>query len=173
MHCSTKGFGVASENCDPYTEGPGMSNYSSAVLMSDTVGMCSKKCTDKSTPTLYTAADIWSTALTAGTAANVKAIQQELVDNGPLEVGITIMGEWASYKKGIYKLTKNDTAEGGHAVQLIGWGTGNTGNEVGVDYWLVQNSWGDQWGEKGYVRMSRGTNELGIEQEAIAGMPVV
>jgi len=44
-----------------------------------------------------------------------------------------------------------------HAVTLIGYGT-----EDGKDYWLLKNSWGDWWGEKGYFRMARGKNMCGI-----------
>ena len=49
-------------------------------------------------------------------------------------------------------------ALGGHAVEMIGWGTEN-----GTPYWLIKNSWNDQWGDKGTFKIKRGNNECGIE----------
>ena len=46
-----------------------------------------------------------------------------------------------------------------HAVLAVGYGTDYS---TGQDYWLVKNSWGDNWGENGFIRIKMGT--CGIEK---------
>ena len=45
-----------------------------------------------------------------------------------------------------------------HAVLLVGAGT----SSGGVDYWILQNQWGVEWGDKGYFYLERGKNACGI-----------
>ena len=44
-----------------------------------------------------------------------------------------------------------------HGVLLVGYGT--DGDE---DYWLVKNSWGTTWGEKGYYRICKDKGACGL-----------
>ena len=91
-------------------------------------------------------------------------IRADIAKNGPIEVGMWEFDGFESYKHGIYERPKWSTQWlGGHAVVITGWGV-----EKGMDYWLVQNSYGRKWGEKGYFRIRRGTNEAGIEDQAVS-----
>lgn len=47
-------------------------------------------------------------------------------------------------KNGIVSL-KRDTDRGNHAMVIVGWKKINNG-----EYWIVQNSWGKEWGDNGY-----------------------
>jgi hypothetical protein len=77
---------------------------------------------------------------------------------GPVPVGIYASKYLQSYTTGIL----NDTSCASsllpnHAVLVIGYGIWN-----GVEYWLVKNSWGSDWGEGGYFRVIRNSNMCNI-----------
>lgn len=65
---------------------------------------------------------------------------------------------------GVYQYVTGDLA-GGHAVRVLGWGVENN-----TDYWLIANSWSRAWGENGYFKIIRGTNNCGIEENMTAGL---
>ncbi|VDN51782.1 unnamed protein product [Dracunculus medinensis] len=95
---------------------------------------------------------------------NVRAIQEEIMRNGPVEAVFNAFSDFEAYHSGIYRHVFGNYL-GGHAVKIIGWGEENS-----VPYWLAANSWNSDWGENGYFRILRGVNECGIETEIIAGL---
>ena len=67
-------------------------------------------------------------------------------------VGVSIEGgqrAFRFYSSGVF--TGKCGTHLDHAVTIVGYGS----TDEGTKYWLVKNSWGTKWGEKGYVRMKR------------------
>jgi len=48
-----------------------------------------------------------------------------------------------------------------HAVLLVGFNISIL-RIFGISYWRIKNSWGTNWGEDGYFRMTYGKNMCGI-----------
>ncbi|KAL1422080.1 hypothetical protein MTO96_003888 [Rhipicephalus appendiculatus] len=94
-----------------------------------------------------------------------KEIRTEIYLNGPVQAGLDIYDDFHSYKRGVYR-THCTKSRGGHIVRILGWGTEN-----GVPYWLAANSWNVFWGDQGYFKILRGSNECGIEEHIGAGLP--
>jgi len=97
------------------------------------------------------------------------AMMQEIYQNGPITGMFFVHQSFLSYKSGVYKagLFFKDPMLGGHAIKIMGWGTEN-----GTPYWLVANSWNEDWGDHGYFKIERGTNQCQIENPIINGGPV-
>jgi len=82
-------------------------------------------------------------------------------DNGTMQSNITMPTPIAPIRFEIYTHhTPNAFLHGYHAVVIVGWG-----EENGVKYWLVRNSWGAAFPERGYFRILRGQNFCGIESQ--------
>ena len=52
-----------------------------------------------------------------------------------------------------------------HSVLIVGWGVDDTN---GNKYWILRNSYGSNWGNKGDFMVRRGSDDFGIESEQIA-----
>lgn len=92
-------------------------------------------------------------------------IKMEMMKNGPVQTAFTVYADFPTYKSGVYSHKSGDQL-GGHAVKMMGWGV-----EDGTPYWLVANSWNTDWGNEGYFRILRGSDECGIEKSVVAGLP--
>merc|ERR1712216_754526 len=88
-----------------------------------------------------------------GTVRGADAMQKEIYNRGP--VACTINAEpILDYTGGIAKSTFSLGTD--HVISVVGWGTDA---EEGL-YWIVRNSWGEFWGENGYVRVKAGSLSL-------------
>ena len=106
-------------------------------------------------------------------ATNDELMRLELIRNGPIAVGFEVLSDFTHYKGGIYRHTGledsfNPWVVTNHAVLVVGYG-----EEDGVKYWTIKNSWGENWGEKGFFRIVRGVDEVGIESLAVVATPVL
>ena len=63
-----------------------------------------------------------------------------------------VHSDFLTYKSGVYEHTHGQKI-GEHAVKMIGWGVENK-----IPYWLVANSWNEDWGDKGFFKIRRGTD---------------
>ncbi|XP_057296042.1 dipeptidyl peptidase 1-like [Hydractinia symbiolongicarpus] len=96
-----------------------------------------------------------------------------LVKQGPIAVSIEVYDDLFAYKGGIYHHTGlrykfNPFEINNHVVLIVGYGVEN-----GEKFWIVKNSWGTTWGEDGFFRIRRGTDEIAIESIAVYAKPYV
>ena len=92
---------------------------------------------------------------------SIEALQRAIVQQ---PVSIAIQANQMSfqfYKKGVYDNDEcGEEAVIDHGVLVVGYGTTK---KKGKDYWMVKNSWGDSWGDDGYIKLSRDSeNEFGM-----------
>ena len=124
--------GICSEADYPYQSGTG-SNFS-----------C-QKCTRVKNSNIVSIVDVNHTE-----DALMQAISKQ-----PVAIAIeadSIMFQF--YKEGVFNSHCGTNLD--HGVLLIGYGIENNNK-----YWLVKNSWGEQWGDSGYIKMARGLSQKG------------
>ncbi|XP_066108180.1 cathepsin W isoform X2 [Saccopteryx bilineata] len=109
-------------------------------------------------------------------SGNEQGIARYLATEGPITVTIN-KKLLQHYQKGVIKATPTtcDPHQVDHVVLLVGFGKTRSAErrqEEAVSsqspfrhstpYWILKNSWGANWGEKGYFRLHRGSNACGF-----------
>ena len=134
--------GLVTEECMPYTSANG------------TVDSCPPEIgpNERTCPV----SDVkWKATLCTGQPNDLfstELMKKGIMELGAVAAGYTVFQDFYNYKSGIYKHVTGKML-GGHAIKVVGWGVKNatkTTNET--NYWIVANSWGDEWGEEGYFR---------------------
>jgi len=89
-----------------------------------------------------------------GSISGKDAMMKEIYNRGPIACGIDA-GPLLNWETGIMT-KKSDSTD--HVISVVGWGKdGDQG------YWKVRNSWGEYWGDMGYVNVAFGA--LNIEDQ--------
>ncbi|GMR30903.1 hypothetical protein PMAYCL1PPCAC_01098, partial [Pristionchus mayeri] len=97
-----------------------------------------------------------------------EALKSAVALIGPISVLIVASPSFQHYGDGVYYEEGCSSEDVNHAVLVVGYGT----DPRGGDYWLVKNSWGTSWGEKGYIRMAR-NRDNNCDIASYASYPVV
>ncbi|KRX00926.1 hypothetical protein PPERSA_09532 [Pseudocohnilembus persalinus] len=81
---------------------------------------------------------------------------QEAAQNQPLYARV-IASDWKLYDSGIFDgCVSENPDEINHGVGIVGFNTESDDSDK--QYWIIRNSWGEDWGEKGYMRLQFGNS---------------
>ena len=83
----------------------------------------------------------------------VEQLKTALIEHGPLVAPIYYDNCLANYRGGVFN--ENDLGMINHVVLLVGW-------DDDKQAWLIKNSWGETWGEKGFGWIKYGSNNIGV-----------
>jgi len=137
----------------------------------DALGTCQTclpgmNATDASTCTPITNFNRWKVSQ-YGTISGVDQMKAEIYARGPIACGVDATKAMDEYTGGIFS-EDNPNPEINHEISLVGWGTEN-----GTSYWIMRNSWGSYWGEKGFMRIVMGKDMDAIEEDCDWGVPII
>jgi cathepsin L len=88
-------------------------------------------------------------------------IIETLNESGPVSVAIDAGGfAFQFYRKGVISTCRNTGLN--HGVTVVGYDTLG-----GKEFFLIKNSWGSTWGDKGYARVIVSGDNCGVNEEVL------
>lgn len=106
------------------------------------------------------------------TPPSFEQLANALSENHMLSIDVAVCGDWRSYQGGIFDHNDCDAGEINHMINLVGYNCESSvdhGNCVfdskgqpknGDGYLIVENNWGNSWGENGYMRTRWGADAV-------------
>lgn len=90
-------------------------------------------------------------------------IRSEILTRGPVVTLMDLYEDFLVYRSGVYSHTRGRLLAR-HPVKIVGWGV----HPEGSAYWVVVNSWGTLWGDKGVAKVAVDTNGCNLENRVFA-----
>jgi len=171
LSCDTMNRGCSGGDIDSawnYIEREGLVSENCFAYQADSTISCSSRC-DTEDPFKADSHCLLS---------DEASIKKEIFLNGPVVALVFLVDDFLFYRGGLYQqlptatqLTDTRRQRILHAVKIIGWGT-----MEGKSYWLIENSWGEDWGEHGYAKIVAGGSPdkregIIVESYVLAGTP--
>jgi cathepsin L len=96
---------------------------------------------------------------TVGSYVNVASGDEKALQIAVFKVPVATavdasQSDFQAYSSGIYFNPSCSTSPD-HGIPIVGWGTNGT-----MDYWILKNSWSNQWGMNGYMYLARNQNNM-------------
>jgi hypothetical protein len=135
-------------------------------------GKPNEQCNEGATRSPYGDVDYWERITFKGTPEEVEEqIKCRLAKSGPFHVSMSVKkNDMGSFKSGVYKNSDgacNSSEPVNHGLLLVGYGEKLLqGDRKPTKYWVIQNSWGERWGEEGYLKVERGVNICNFATDA-------
>ncbi|KAJ4459671.1 putative Cysteine proteinase 3 [Paratrimastix pyriformis] len=138
--------GIDTEACYPYKAVDGKCKYSTSCIGATVSGMYN---------------------VTEGSETD---LADAVATRGPVSIAIDASHmSFQFYSTGVYDEKACSAYSLDHGVTLVGYGTDS---KSGKNYWIVKNSWGASWGQKGYIWMVKDKkNQCG--EASMATVPIV
>jgi hypothetical protein len=89
---------------------------------------------------------------------SIEEIKSAIYNYGTISVAVAADSAFQSYSSGIFNSCESTSLN--HAVNLVGW------DDAG-QYWIMENSWGTNWGERGFMRIKWNCNMIGYSANFI------
>jgi len=91
---------------------------------------------------------------------DIEGIKTAILTYGAVDAAVYVNSAFSGYDTGIYEDTYRECDQAyyecyetrvNHGISLVGWN--DNGDAENDGYWILRNSWGESWGELGYMRI--------------------